>query len=40
MIREVMDSADEKMFADTDGEIRIMLNRDPSIKKEKKKDGK
>ena len=37
MIREVMEKADEKMIADQGDEIRVMINRNPSIKKSKKK---
>jgi regulator of protease activity HflC (stomatin/prohibitin superfamily) len=37
MIREVMEKADEKMIAEQGDEIRIMINRNPYIKKSKKK---
>ncbi|MCF7955972.1 MAG: hypothetical protein K9M75_09245 [Phycisphaerae bacterium] len=38
MIREVMEKADEKMIAEEGDEMRIMINRNPSIKKTKKKE--
>jgi membrane protease subunit HflK len=37
MITEVMSNAKEKIFADTPGEKRIMINSDPSIRKQMKK---
>jgi membrane protease subunit HflK len=41
MITDVMGNADEKIFIDTAGEKRIMLNRDPTIRKQaNKKDTK
>ncbi|MBW8015296.1 MAG: hypothetical protein FVQ82_03850 [Planctomycetes bacterium] len=37
MIREVMGNASEKMFAEQGEELRILINRDPTIKKPRKK---
>lgn len=37
MIKDVMGNADEKIFADPGDELRIMINRDPSIRKPAKK---
>jgi hypothetical protein len=34
-----MANADEKMFVDPGDEIRILINRDPSIKPKTKKDS-
>jgi len=39
VLSEVMSKADEKIFVDSEGEVRIMINRDPKIKKPKKKDN-
>lgn len=36
LIREVMSNADEKIFVKPNGEIRVMVNRDPNIRKSKK----